>query len=374
MVMAEKVLQIPFVDLGAQYSAHADEIHAALLRVIQKTAFVLGPEVAEFEKAFAKYCDVQYAIGVDSGTSALQLALEALDIGAGDEVITAANTFIATALAITYTGAKPVLVDIDPQSYTIDPDLIEKAITPRTKAIIPVHLFGHPAAMARIQEIASAHGLEIIEDACQAHGARYRGKRAGGFGKAAAFSFYPAKNLGAFGDAGMVVTNDEKVYKTVRMLRDVGQSKKYYHDVKGYNHRLDALQAAVLGVKLPYLDMWNGDRRENAALYDRLLAGSGVEIPVEAEDVEAVYHLYVIRTPNRQALQAYLSENGVSTGIHYPIPIHLQAAYQDLGYQRGDLPVTEAYADQILSLPMFAELTPEQIEYVAATIRRFQEQ
>jgi dTDP-4-amino-4,6-dideoxygalactose transaminase len=374
MVMAEKVLQIPFVDLGAQYSAHADEIHAALLRVIQKTAFVLGPEVAEFEKAFAKYCDVQYAIGVDSGTSALQLALEALDIGAGDEVITAANTFIATALAITYTGAKPVLVDIDPQSYTIEPDLIEKAITPRTKAIIPVHLFGHPAAMARIQEIASAHGLEIIEDACQAHGARYRGKRAGGFGKAAAFSFYPAKNLGAFGDAGMVVTNDEKVYKTVRMLRDVGQSKKYYHDVKGYNHRLDALQAAVLGVKLPYLDMWNGDRRENAALYDRLLAGSGVEIPVEAEDVEAVYHLYVIRTPNRQALQAYLSENGVSTGIHYPIPIHLQAAYQDLGYQRGDLPVTEAYADQILSLPMFAELTPEQIEYVAATIRRFQEQ
>ena len=368
MIAPEKVIPIPFVDLKSQYAAIADEINPAVLDVMQRGAFILGPEVSAFEVAFAAYCQARFAVGVDSGTSALELALRVYDIGPGDQVITAANTFIATALAVSYTGATPVLVDIAPGTYTIDVEAIEKAITRQTKAIIPVHLYGHPVDMDPLLELARQHNLIVIEDACQAHGARYKGKRVGGIGHAAAFSFYPAKNLGCYGDGGMVVTNDEGVYEKIRVLRDVGQKKKYHHEVKGYNHRLDNLQAAILGVKLNYLDEWNAARRKHAAYYNHLLQGSSAITPQEADFADAVYHLYVVRVQNRDIVIEQLKALGIGTGIHYPIPIHLQPAYQELGHRRGDFPVTEEAADQILSLPMFPELTQEMIEYVANAI------
>jgi dTDP-4-amino-4,6-dideoxygalactose transaminase len=372
MVIKEKIHNVPFVDLTAQYLAHADEIDEAMTKVVQRSAFVLGPEVKDFEQHFAKYCGVTYAVGVDSGTSALEMILRAYQIGPGDEVITTANTFIATALAISYTGATPVFVDIDPQTYTMDFSVIGRAITERTKAIIPVHLYGQPADMDPILEIAEIHNLIVVEDACQAHGAKYKSKRVGGLGDAAAFSFYPAKNLGAFGDAGMVVTNDERVADYVRMFRDVGQREKYHHEIKGYNHRIDNLQAAILNVKLKYLDEWNAARREKALLYDQLFEDSGVVTPLVANYSEHVWHLYVIRVHERDKLRARLwDEFGIGTGIHYPVPIHLQPAYQELGYILGDFPVTEQCADRILSLPMYPELGPSQIEHVVTAIREF---
>ncbi len=308
---------------------------------------------------------------MDSGTSALELALRAFDIGPGDEVITAANTFIATALAVSYVGAKPVLVDADPQTHTLDVACVRDAITPRTRAIIPVHLYGHPADMDPLLALARENSLIVIEDACQAHGARYKGQRVGSLGHAAAFSFYPAKNLGAYGDAGAVVTNDPKIDEKLRMLRNYGSREKYVHDMQGFNRRLDTLQAAVLRVKLKYLDQWNEARRAHAARYAELLADSGVAAPQAADYAEPIWHLYVIRSQARDALRKHLTQRGIATGIHYPIPIHEQAAYADLGYKRGTFPVTERASDEILSLPMYAELTDAQIGQVAQAIKEF---
>lgn len=363
---------VPFVDLGVQYRAISAEIDDAISKVIQNADFILGQEVRLFEEEFAEFCDSSYAVGVDSGTSALELALRAFDIGPGDEVITAANSFIASALGISHAGAKPVLVDVDPYTYTLDVKALERAITRRTKAIIPVHLYGHPAHMEPIRQLAEKRGLVVIEDACQAHGARYKGKRVGSFGHAAAFSFYPGKNLGAYGDGGMVVTKDRKIANRLEMLRNYGQKEKYKHLFRGYNRRLDTMQAAILRVKLKYLEKWNAARRWNAKLYQKHLEGSGVVVPGEAGGAESVWHLYVIRTEQRDALQAHLVGKGINASIHYPLPIHLQPAYQDLSYKRGDFPVTEAYADRILSLPMYAELTDCQIELVSQTVCEFQ--
>jgi dTDP-4-amino-4,6-dideoxygalactose transaminase len=369
VVMPSRHPQVPFVDLQAQYPAIAAEISEAVAKVIHDADFILGREVGLFEEEFADYCEAKYAAGVDSGTSALELALRAYDIGPGDEVITAANTFIATALAISHAGAKPVLVDVDPYTYTIDVAKIAEAITARTKAILPVHLYGHPAHMDPIRELAEKFGLVVIEDACQAHGSRYKGKRAGSLGHAAAFSFYPGKNLGAFGDGGIVATDDHEIAKRLEMMRNYGQKEKYHHQFRGYNRRLDTLQAAILRVKLKYLDKWNTARRRNAKIYQECLDGAGVVTPTEAAGAESVWHLYVIRTENRDMLREGLVSRGISPGIHYPIPIHLQPAYKDLGYKRGDFPITEAHAQRILSLPMYAELTPESIKYVAQSIR-----
>ncbi|HKV64648.1 MAG TPA: DegT/DnrJ/EryC1/StrS family aminotransferase [Candidatus Acidoferrum sp.] len=369
MVMPSKQLQVPFVDLAAQYPTIAPEINEAVAKVIQSTDFILGREVGLFEEEFAAYCEAKYAVGVDSGTSALELALRAYEIGPGDEVITAANTFIASALAISHAGAKPVLVDVDPYTYTIDVAGIAKAITTRTKAILPVHLYGHPAHMDPIRQLAEKYGLVVLEDACQAHGARYKGKRTGSLGHAAAFSFYPGKNLGAFGDGGIVVTNDREIAKRLEMLRNYGQKEKYHHQFRGYNRRLDTIQAAILRVKLKYLEKWNASRRWNAKLYHESLEGAGVVTPVEAVGAESVWHLYVIRTENRDTLRESLISNGISPGIHYPIPIHLQPAYKDLGHKRGDFPITEGHAERILSLPMYAELTPESIQHVARSVQ-----
>jgi dTDP-4-amino-4,6-dideoxygalactose transaminase len=363
--------QVRFVDLAAQYSAIAEEVNEAISRVLRHTDFILGRDVSLFEEEFAAFCEAKYAVAVDSGLSALELALRAYGIGPGDKVITAANTFIATALAISNTGAVPVLIDIDPQTYTMDTKALEQAMTPRTKAIVPVHLYGQSADMGPILKIADHHGLRVVEDACQAHGARYKGRGIGSLGDAAAFSFYPGKNLGAYGDGGMIVMNDEQVAKHLQVLRNYGQREKYHHLIQGYNHRLDTIQAAVLRVKLRYLEAWNLARRQHAGLYQQLLAESGAVIPVVPDYAESVWHLYVIRTADREELSAYLSQRGIATGIHYPIPIHLQPAYRDLGYVKGDFPITEHYAEQILSLPMYAELSQDSIEYVAEAIREF---
>ena len=362
---------VPFVDLAAQYRTIAAEVEQAATRVLREADYILGREMKRFEQEFALFCETKYAVGVDSGTSAIELALRAYEIGAGHEVITAANSFIATSLAISHTGATPVLVDVDPRTYTIDVAAIERAITPRTKAIIPVHLYGHPAYMDRIQQIAERHRLFVIEDACQAHGARYRGRRAGSWSHASAFSFYPGKNLGAYGDGGMVVTNEQRIAQRIEMLRNYGQQEKYHHLFRGYNRRLDTLQAAVLRVKLRYLESWNEARRRNAALYHKFLKESGVGLPSEAEDATSSWHLYVIRVGHRDALREHLASRGVSTGVHYPTPIHLQPAYHDLGHKVGDFPVSESCAGSILSLPMYAELARCQIELVAEAVRDF---
>lgn len=370
-MMNSKPTQVPFVDLKAQYKTLESAAGAAIAGVLESCAFILGPDVSRFEQDFAAYCGTEFAIGVDSGTAALELALRAFQIGPGDEVITAANTFIATALAATYVGATPVLVDSDPDTHTIDIEQLRAAITPRTRAVIPVHLYGQPADMDPIMEIARQHDLIVIEDACQAHGARYKNRRVGGIGHAAAFSFYPAKNLGAYGDGGMVTTNDAEAAERIRMLRNVGQREKYCHELLGHNHRLDTLQAAVLAVKLPYLDYWNAARRKNADLYAELLGNTEVVIPTVAGYAEPVWHLYVIRANKRDELRQYLADRGIGTGIHYPIPIHLQPAYQSLGYKAGDFPVAERAADEIVSLPMYAELSADQVEYVVEHIKAF---
>jgi dTDP-4-amino-4,6-dideoxygalactose transaminase len=363
--------QVPFVDLAAQYRTISAEITEAVSKVIRESDFILGREVGLFEEEFASFCEAKWAIGVDSGTSALELALRAYEIGPGDEVITAANSFIASALAISHAGATPVLADVGADTYTIDVAAVEKAITSRTKAIIPVHLYGHPADMDAIMQLAQRHGLAVIEDACQAHGARYKGKRAGSLGHAAAFSFYPGKNLGAYGDGGAVVTSDHAVAKRLEMLRNYGQKEKYQHMFRGYNRRLDTLQAAVLRIKLKHLEEWNEARRQHAKTYCRLLAQTGIVVPHVAAASDSVWHLYVIRIDQRDALKEHLATRGISVSIHYPIPIHLQPAYLDLGYRQGDFPVTEGCARHILSLPMYAELTPEIIGRVAETVGEF---
>jgi dTDP-4-amino-4,6-dideoxygalactose transaminase len=362
---------VPFVDLAAEYRSLATAVNDTTLRVLRGAEYILGSELRLFEEEFSAYCGVKYGIGVDSGTSALELALRAFDIGHGDEVILPANTFIATALAVTATGATPVLVDVDPRTYNMDASLLPRAVTTRTRAILPVHLYGQPADMDPIVAFASRYGLVVIEDACQAHGAKYKGKRVGSIGHASAFSFYPTKNLGAYGDGGIVVTDDQRVAQSIHMLRNYGQREKYYHLVRGSNHRLDTLQAALLRIKLPHLDAWNELRGGHARLYHSLLSSIDVVPPCEAPHAESIWHLYVIRTPERDAMQHHLAAQNIGTGIHYPCPIHLQPAYQDLGYQRGDFPVAEQQASEVLSLPLYPALPQQAIRRVAETIRDF---
>ncbi len=359
---------IPFVDLKAQYRSIKPEIDAAIAHVLESSQFVLGEEVAAFEAEFAAYCQAQYAIGVNSGTSALHLALLAAGVGPGDEVITVPFTFVATAAAIVYTGARPVFVDIEPRTFTMDVNQIERAITPATKAILPVHLYGQPADMDPILEIGQRHGLAVIEDAAQAHGAEYKGRRVGSLGDLGCFSFYPGKNLGAYGEGGAVVTNNAGYTRTIRMLRDWGAERKYQHVLKGYNYRLEGIQGAVLRVKLRHLEAWTEARRAHAARYDRLLAGRGVPTPEAVSYGRHVYHIYAIRTATRDSLQQTLHDRGIQTGIHYPIPVHLLPAYADLGHRPGDFPWSEKAAQEVLSLPMFAELNDGHIETVAAAV------
>lgn len=367
-VTRRELLMIPFVDLKAQYQAIKPEVDAAIQSVLNSCQFTLGTEVVEFEKEFAAYTGSPHGVGVNTGTSALHLALLSAGVGPGDEVITVPFTFVATVAAIHYTGAKTVFVDIDPASYCMDPALLEQAITPRTKAIIPVHLYGHPVDMDPLLAIARKHGLTVVEDACQAHGADYKGRRVGSIGDIGCFSFYPGKNLGAYGEGGMAVTADETALRSLRMLRDWGAERKYEHVLKGYNYRLEGIQGAVLRVKLRYLEGWTEQRRAAASRYTAMLADKGVRVPTEASYARHVYHIYAIRTSNREALQAQLNAKGIQTGIHYPHPIHLLPAYADLGYKRGQFPHAEKAAAEVLSLPMYPELASSAQEEVAAAL------
>jgi len=360
---------IKLVDLQRQYQPLKEEVLAAIAGVLDGMNLFLGENVYHLERDFARFCQTKYAIGVGSGTDGLTLALRACGIKPGDEVITAPNTFFATVEAIVTVGAKPVFVDIDPDTYTIDPRLIEIAITGRTKALIPVHLYGHPADMQPIMAIARKHGLKVIEDACQAHGAEYRGQRAGSFGDAAVFSFYYSKNLGAYGEGGMVVTNDREVATKLQMLRNHGSPERYRHSIIGVNSRLDEIQAAILRLKLNYLEQWNMKRRSLAIEYTRRLSEvPDVGLPIERPGSRHVYHLYVIQVPRRDQLQQWLSRHGIETGIHYPLPAHLQEACADLGYKRGSFAVSEKAAEQILSLPMHPDLTIDDVAYVCQTL------
>ena len=365
-------MKIPLIDLKAQYDSIKDEIETALHRVLESSAFILGKEVEDFEEAFARYCNVRHAVGVNSGTSALYLTLLALGVGPGDEVITVSQTFIATLEAICWTGARPVLVDIDEKFYNMDPARIESKITKKTKGIIPVHLYGHPADMDPILKIAKERKLWVVEDACQAHGALYKGKRVGCFGRAACFSFYPGKNLGAYGEGGAVVTNDTELAVKIKKLRNHGGLQKYSHEFIGFNARLEALQAAILGTKLPHLDRWNELRRQHVGRYNSLLAKLELSLPQEAPYAKSVYHLYVIRTPQRDGLNSFLNEKGIGSLIHYPKPNHLLGCFKNLGYREGNFPVTEKISKEVLSLPLYPELTEEQIKTVAESIVTFQ--
>ena len=365
-------MTVPFVDLQAQYRSIKSEVDAAIQRVLDTSAFILGREVEAFERAFSEYVGAEFCVGVSNGTAAIQLALQACGVGHGDEVIVPANTFFATAEAVSTAGATPVFVDCDPDSSNIDASKIEAAITPRTRAILPVHLYGRPADLDAVFRVAERHNLVVIEDAAQAHGARYKGKRVGPLGRAGCFSFYPGKNLGAYGEGGAVVTNDADVARRVRLLRDHGSEQKYRHEIVGYNFRLEGIQGAVLGVKLGHLDRWNELRREHAALYRELLAphvdAGSLTLRRESPDAESVHHLFVIQADARDSLQRFLSAAGVQTGIHYPVPVHLQPAYASLGHAEGDFPEAERQARRLLSLPMFAELTERQINYVAEAV------
>jgi dTDP-4-amino-4,6-dideoxygalactose transaminase len=361
---------IPFVDLRRQYVSIKSDIDAAVAGVLENGQFVLGPEVEAFEREFAQMCDAREAVAVNSGTSALHLALLACGIGPDDEVITVPFTFVATTAAIVYCGARPVFVDVDPKTFTMDVSQIEAAITSRTKAILPVHLYGQPADMDPILDIAKRHGLAVIEDACQAHAALYKGRPVGSIGDAGCFSFYPGKNLGAYGEGGLLVTNRADVAKKARMLRDWGAERKYHHVLKGFNYRMEGFQGAILRVKLRHLAAWTDARRANAAVYNQLLADSGLGLPQEADYARHVYHVYAVRTNDRAGLERTLKANGVATGIHYPVPVHLQPAYADLGYCEGDFPESERAAREVLSLPMFPELTHTEIEIVCAAVKQ----
>ena len=362
-------MKVPFLDLKAHHAPLIDEFDGAIREVIESSAFAGGPFVERFEEEFATFCGSRYAIGVGNGTDALWLTLLALGIGEGDEVITVPNTFIATAEAITYCKARPVFVDVDENTFTMGPAELKKSLTARTKAIIPVHLFGQPADMDPILEFARAHGLFVIEDAAQAHGAEYKGRKAGTMGDAGCFSFYPGKNLGAFGEAGAVVTNDPELREQIQVLRDHGQSRKYYHTLTGWNCRMDGIQAAVLSIKLRYLEEANLLRRKHALEYNRAFSGiDEVCTPFEASYAQHVYHVYAIRVQERDEILRHLQEKGVGCAVHYPIPIHLQEACRNLGYKAGAFPIAESLAEEFLSLPMFPELTTEQIEYVACCV------
>jgi len=365
-------MNVPFLDLKAQYRTIKDEIHAAIGEVMENTAFAGGPFVARFEKDFAAFCGCKHAVGVGNGTDALWLSLIALGIGPGDEVVTVPNTFIATAEAITWCGAKPVFADIDERTNNMSPARLKTALTRKTKAIIPVHLFGQTADMDPILDFAKEKGLPVVEDAAQAHGAEYKGRKAGTMGATGCFSFYPGKNLGAYGEAGAVVTNDDALAEKMRMFRDHGQAKKYYHGMVGWNARMDGIQGAVLGVKLKYLAGWNDARRRHAKAYTEQLSPlTEVLKPREEAYAKHVYHIYAIRVKERDRLMAALAGKGIGCNIHYPVPIHLQEAYRSLNLGPGSFPVAEKCASEYLSLPMFAELTPEQITYVADQVKVF---
>lgn len=362
---------VAFVDLQAQMRAIRDEVDAAIGRVVDRSSYILGDEVAQFEQDYAMFCGTSHAVGVDSGTSALELIIRALGIGPGDEVITISNSFVASALAIVHAGATPVLVDPDADARTMTTDTVRPAITSRTRALLPVHMYGQPTVMEPLRELADEHDLALIEDACQAHGARYKGVRAGALGHAAAFSFYPSKNLGALGDGGMVVTSDDALAERVRLLRNYGHATKNNSTTVGYNKRLDGLQAAVLRVKLARLDEWNATRAHLADLYTKLLEPiDGLTLPQRSPDAESVWHLYVVNVERRDEVQRRLRDEGIATGVHYPVPIHRQPAFHRFGYTAGDLPVSERLSATSLSLPMFPELEPTAVHHVADALRR----
>lgn len=364
-------MAIPLIDLVTQYKNIKGEIDKAVQEVIDTASFVDGKALTGFESDFASFCGAKYGIATSSGSTALDLALLACGVGKGDEVITTPSTFIATSEAISHVGATIVFADIEPDTHNIDPKEIERKITPKTKALIPVHLFGHPCNMEPILDLARKYGLIVIEDAAQSHGAEYKGKTVGGFGNAACFSFYPGKNLGAYGHAGMVVTNDEAIAKRVKLLANHGREEKYEHYMEGYNYRADSIQTAVLGVKLRYLPEWNEQRRKNAKLYNSLI--KKISLPKEEKYAKHVYHLYVMMTDKRDELASWLKAKGISTGIHYPIPLHLQPAYKWLGHGVGSFPIAEAFCSKALSIPMFPELTEEQIKLIAKEINEWSE-
>jgi dTDP-4-amino-4,6-dideoxygalactose transaminase len=363
--------KVPYLDLAAQIRGIRKEIDAALARTLDHCSFCLGPDVVQFEKDFAKFCDAKHCLGFNSGTSALHVALKILNIGEGDEVITTPFTFVATSWAISYVGAKPVYVDIDDATFNIDPAQIERAITPKTKAILPVHLYGQPFDVDQVLEICRKHKLPMVEDACQAHGAKYKGRLVGTFGDMSCFSFYPGKNLGACGEGGALVTNHDKFATRARSLREHGSSVRYYHDEIGYNYRMEGFQGAVLGVKLPHLEKWTKERQRVAARYTELLADTPLQLPAEPSYAESAWHLYVVRHPRRDALKKFLEDNGVGCAVHYPIPLHLQKAYAHLGYKSGNFPVAEMAAHECLSLPIYPELTDTQIIRVEYVIKKF---
>ncbi len=361
-------IKVPYLDLKAQYRSIKPEIDEAIARVLESCQFVLGPEVEAFENEFAEYCGTTDCIAVNSGTSALHLALLAAGVGPGDEVITVPFTFVASVATILYTGAKPVLVDIEPRTFNMNPAAIQAAISPRTKAIMPVHLYGHPADMDFIMDVAREHGLIVIEDAAQAHGAKYKGRPVGSIGDIACFSFYPAKNLGAYGEGGAVTTSNPAYAEKIRSLRDWGQDRKYHHVLRGYNYRLEAIQGAILRVKLRQLEIWTEARRRIVEQYGDLLADADVVLPAEREWARHVYHLFTVRCKNRDVTQAALLKQGIQTGVHYATPVHLQPAYGELGYGPGSLPESEKAAKEVLSLPMYPELTDAQLEIVAQAL------
>lgn len=362
-------MNVPFVDLKAQHLSLKEELDGAIVKVVSETAFIGGRYATAFEMAFAEYLGVSHCIAIANGTDAIEIALQAVGIEPGDEVLVPANTFIATAEAVSNIGARPVFVDIDPLFYHIDPAKIEQKITPRTKAIIPVHLYGLPVDMDSIMLVARKHGLKVVEDTAQAHGATYKGQKVGSFGDAATFSFYPSKNLGAFGDAGAIVTNTKETADRARLIASHGQAAKNSHTIIGRNSRMDGIQAAVLSVKLPHLDGWLEARRANAKIYNELLGDSGLTLPVEPEHSRHTYHLYVVQVPDRDSVQAKLGEAGIETGVHYPTALPFMEAYQHLGHTPDDFPVAQSQMGKLLSLPMYAELTAEQIEYVCSTLK-----
>ena len=362
---------IPYLDLPAQLRPLRKELDAVIAKTLDNCSFCLGPDVAQFEQDFARYCEAKHALGFNSGTSALHVAMLLLNIKPGDEVISTPHTFVATSWAISYVGAKPVYVDIDDQTFNIDPALIEKAITPRTKAIMPVHLYGHPFDIDPILEICRKHKLPLVEDACQSHGAKYKGKVVGTFGEMSGFSFYPGKNLGACGEGGALVTNNDAYAARAKSLREHGSTQRYYHDEVGFNYRMEGIQGAVLGVKLKHLDAWTKGRRRVAKRYHELLADTPLQLPLEASWAESVYHLYVVRHPRRDELKKHLEANKVGCALHYPMPLHLQKCYASLGYKEGSFPVAEKAARECLSLPIYPELADEQIEQVSAVIHDF---
>jgi dTDP-4-amino-4,6-dideoxygalactose transaminase len=363
--------KVPLLDLTGQYRGLREEIRDAIDRVLESGHYILGPETKAFEAEVAEYCGVKYAVGVANGTDALVLALDAAGIKAGDEVITTPFTFFATAEVISRLGATPVFVDIDPKTYNIDVEQVKQAITSKTKAIIPVHIFGQPADMDEIMALAAEHDLFVLEDAAQAMGSEYKGKKIGSLGHAATFSFFPTKNLGGYGDGGMIVTNDEKLATQARILRAHGSNPKYYHAQLGYNSRLDEIQSAALRIKLRHLDDWNNARAKNATYYDKKLAELPVVTPYRAENRKHIFHLYNVQTEDRDGMLAHLKENGIASGIYYPVPLHLQEVYKPLGYKEGDLPHSETIAKKMFALPLYPELTEETIDEIVAVVRNY---